>query len=90
MAAIRQNALYDMLTAMAADLKYKTIGYREVTRAYAPQGVADEIKAQRALRDETTRVFANTEYIGVQRRNGVTPIHSPTVNPPLPPGGKPP
>lgn len=64
----RNHTWLELLTAMAADLRYSNLKQTDLDKFYTPQSHADQLDFQRAVQTEWLRVLKNTERFVVEPR----------------------
>jgi hypothetical protein len=64
----RNHTWIELLTAMAADLRYSNLKQTDLDKFYIPQGHADQLEFQREVQTEWLRVLKNTERFVVEPR----------------------
>lgn len=65
----RNHTWIELLTAMAADLRYSNLKQTDLDKFYIPQGHVDQLDFQRDVQAEWLRVLKNTERFVVEKRN---------------------
>lgn len=65
----RNHTWIELLTAMAADLRYSNLKQTDLDKFYIPQGHVDQLDFQREVQAEWLRVLKNTERFVVEQRN---------------------
>lgn len=65
----RNHTWIELLTAMAADLRYSNLKQTDLDKFYTPQSHADQLDFQREVQTEWLRVLKNTERFLVEKKN---------------------
>lgn len=66
----RNHTWIELLTAMAADLRYPNLKQTDLDKFYIPQGHVDQVEFQREVQTEWLRVLKNTERFVVEQKVG--------------------
>ena len=83
----RNHTWLELLTAMAADLRYSNLKQTDLDKFYIPQGHVDQLDFQREVQAEWLRVLRNTERFVVEQRSEPkpqpgSPAEPPAIRPP--------
>jgi hypothetical protein len=83
----RNHTWLELLTEMAADLRYSNLKQTDLDKFYIPQGHVDQLDFQREVQVEWLRVLRNTERFVVEQRSEPkpqlgSPAEPPTIRPP--------
>jgi len=64
----RDHTWLELLTAMAADLRYSNLKQTDLDKFYIPQGHVDDAEFQRKVAQQWSRVLENTEHFLVEKK----------------------
>ena len=83
----RNHTWLELLTEMAADLRYSNLKQTDLDKFYIPQGHVDQLDFQGEVQAEWLRVLRNTERFAVEQRSEPkpqlgSPAEPPTIRPP--------